>query len=402
MAGPRPDDIPEVEARLLRTLYDLSVPAGRALDPGELVKLVGERACDLLHGDAVALYVWDDGAGLLRPVYSNDAHQPLEEPPLRPGQGAAGQAVLHRRPIVVDDYEHWEHAVAWGVARGLKSVEAVPLMVGDRSVGALIVRFYTKRRVLGPDEERMMLLLAAQVAPALEAARLYAASNVARQHEQALREITQALAANLDERQVLDLAVGYCASMLKAPYARIWLIEDTGELSCAAADGYVHSDTFDRRLERESTSGQVARQQIVNLADAPSEPGWRFNREFGDRTGLGAYLGAGLWRAGESLGVLEVMRQNGRRYIDKDEQLLTSLANAVAVAVSNARTHAAVEHLAHEAEQRAASVGESERVLRSVYEAIGCGVLVMDTNGTVVTANAAAEEILGYAAARLI
>src|SRR5579859_2414964 len=402
MAGPRPDNAPEVESRLLQTLYELSVPAGPALHPGELVKLVAERACDLLDGDAVALYVWDDAASLLRPVYSNDPRQAIEDQPLRPGQGAAGQAVLYRRPIVVDDYAHWEHAVAWGLARGLKSVEAVPLMVGDRSVGALIVRFYTKRRVLGPDEERMMLLLAAQVAPALEAARLYAASNVARQHEQALREITQALAANLDERQVLDLAVGYCASMLKAPYARIWLIEDTGELSCAAADGYVHSDTFDRRLERESTSGQVARQQIVNLANAPAEPGWKFNREFGERTGLGAYLGAGLWRAGESLGVLEVMREQGHRFNSVEEQLLVSLANAVAVAVSNARNHAAVERLAREAEQRAEAVVESELLLRSVYEAIGSGVLVFDAQGKIINANAAAEEILGRRVGELL
>src|SRR5579859_955661 len=153
MAGPRPDNAPEVESRLLQTLYELSVPAGPALHPGELVKLVAERACDLLDGDAVALYVWDDAASLLRPVYSNDPRQAIEDQPLRPGQGAAGQAVLYRRPIVVDDYAHWEHAVAWGLARGLKSVEAVPLMVGDRSVGALIVRFYTKRRVLGPHDQ---------------------------------------------------------------------------------------------------------------------------------------------------------------------------------------------------------------------------------------------------------
>src|ERR1700694_5426156 len=140
MPGTRPDNSPEVDARLLTTLYELSVPAGRALNPGELVKLVAERACDLLNGDAVALYMWDDAAGLLRPVYSNDPRQAIEDQPLRPGQGAAGQAVLHRRPIVVDDYAQWEHAVAWGVARGLRSVEAVPLMVGERSVGALIVR----------------------------------------------------------------------------------------------------------------------------------------------------------------------------------------------------------------------------------------------------------------------
>src|SRR5438128_520491 len=105
------------------------------------------------------------------------------------------------------------------------SVEAVRLMVGDRPIGALLVRFYDQRRVLGADEERMLLLLAAQVAPALEAARLYANSNLERERERALREITQALAVNLDEHQVLELAVGYGATLLRAPYARVWLTQ---------------------------------------------------------------------------------------------------------------------------------------------------------------------------------
>src|SRR5205823_14123261 len=161
--------------------------------------------------------------------------------PLQLGQGAAGQAVQQRRPIVVDDYPNYAHAVAWGIARGLRSVQAVPLMVGDRPIGALVVRFYEPRSLPGPDEERTLVLLAAQVAPALEAARLYAATSLERQHERALREITQALAVNLDERQVVDLAVRHSAQLLRAPYARVWLLEPTGELTCAAAEGFVHA-----------------------------------------------------------------------------------------------------------------------------------------------------------------
>src|SRR3979490_473971 len=217
MPGLRPEETPEAGARLLRTLYELSYSAGRTLDPGELVKLVAEHACELLHGDAVALYLWDDEASLLMPVFTNDPRQPTEDQPLRLGQGAAGQAVQSRQPVVVQDYEHYPHAVAWGIARQLKSVEAVPLMVGDRPIGALIVRFY-RRRVLGDGEGRLLLLLAAQVAPALEAARLYATSNLEREHERALREITQALAVNLDERQVLELAERYGATLLRAPH----------------------------------------------------------------------------------------------------------------------------------------------------------------------------------------
>src|SRR5712691_11188865 len=125
MSGLRSDETPEVGARLLRTLYELSYSAGHTLDPGELVKLVAEHAGELLHGDAVALYLWDDAAGLLMPVYTNDTREPLEDQPLRAGQGAAGQAILSRDLVVVDKYEEYEHAVDWGRARRLKSIEAV-------------------------------------------------------------------------------------------------------------------------------------------------------------------------------------------------------------------------------------------------------------------------------------
>ncbi|HEV7666399.1 MAG TPA: GAF domain-containing protein, partial [Chloroflexota bacterium] len=395
MAAIRPDNNPEVETRLLRTLYELSMSAGRTPDPGELVQAVVEQACELLDGDAVALYLWDDAAGLLMPVFSNDPRQPAEDQPLRPGEGAAGQAILQRQPVLIEDYQNWPHAISGGVSRELQSVQAVPLMVSDGPVGALIIRFYNRKRVFSPDQLRTLLLLAAQVAPALEAARLYATSTLERQHERALREITQALAANLDERQVLDLAVTYSAQLLKAPYARVWLLERNNQLSCAAAEGFVHADTFKRRLPGDSTSGLVARQKILNLHNAPTETSWRFNREFGERTGLGSYLGAGLWRAGESLGVLEVMRQTGHRFSGLEEQLLMTLASAVAVAVSNARTHATLQRLAQEAEQRAEAVAESELMLRSIYEAIGSGVLVFDDHGVIINANAAAGEILG-------
>jgi PAS domain S-box-containing protein len=392
---------PGAEGRLPRPLYELSTSAGRSLDPGDLVRLVAEHAAAVRQGDAVAVYLWDDAAQRLMPVFSNDPRQPIVDQPLRSGEGAAGQAIQLRHSVVVEDYSQYPHAVAWGIERGLKSVEAVPLMVDGQPIGALVIRFYSARVAASPDEDRVLKLLAAQAAPALEAARLYATSTLERAHERALREITQALAENMDERHVLELAVEYGAQLFRAPYARVWLF-DGDELSCAAAQGHVSPTTFDERLVRDSVSGRAARLQIANVPNAPEEPGWRFNREFGERTGLGAYLGAGLWRAGESLGVLEVMRQTGHRFSDIEEQLLISLSNIVAVGVSNARTHAAVERLAREAGERAAAVAESERVLRAVYEAVGSGVLVFDPSGYVVNANGAAAEILGRSADELM
>ncbi|MBV9132343.1 MAG: GAF domain-containing protein [Chloroflexi bacterium] len=53
-------------------------------------------------------------------------------------------------------------------------------------------------------------------------------------------------------------------------------------------------------------SGVAARGELLNLQDAPSHPSWHVSRDFGERTGMRAYLGAAIRRAGESLGVLEV------------------------------------------------------------------------------------------------
>ncbi len=89
MAVSQPDEPPEAETRLLRTLYELSISAGRMPNPGELVQLVLERACELLEGDAVALYLWDEAAGLLMPAFSNDPRRWIARP-AAPSPGRSG------------------------------------------------------------------------------------------------------------------------------------------------------------------------------------------------------------------------------------------------------------------------------------------------------------------------
>src|SRR5436305_2061607 len=164
--------------------------------------------------------------------------------------------------------------------------------------------------------------------------------------ERALREVTAALAEHLDEDRVLDLAVRHAAGLLESAYARVWLFEADGRLRCAAAGGFGHARTRERRLAPDSVSGRAAHADLLNLADAPVQPDWQVSRDFGERTGVRAYLGAAIRRAGESLGVLEVMRSGDRPFQADEEMLLRSLADAVAVAVSNARQTATLRGMA--------------------------------------------------------
>ena len=188
-------------------------------------------------------------------------------------------------------------------------------------------------------------------------------TDVRLRRERALREVTQALAEHLDEARVLDLTVQHATGLLSAPYARVWLVDGQAGFRCAAAFGFVHSQTMQRHLPLDSVSGVAARGELLNLLDAPSHDAWRVSRDFGERTGMRAYLGAAIRRAGESLGVLEVMRERERPFESADEQLLRTLADVVAVAVGNARQAASLRT----AQQQLSMLADASAVLAASF-----------------------------------
>jgi PAS domain S-box-containing protein len=160
------------EQESLESLHEVAVASSGVVDPVELSHLVVERARDLLRGDDATLLWWDPAESKLR-ILADTFRRPFPRE-VAVGEGTAGIAFERGQPVIVDDYPHWEHAVADSLSRGLKSVVAVPLLVRDRPVGALTVSF-TTQRTLGRPDVRLLSLFAAQVAPALEAARLHEA-----------------------------------------------------------------------------------------------------------------------------------------------------------------------------------------------------------------------------------
>ena len=180
--------------RVFRALHDIAVAVGGVLEPVELARLVADRACELFDVGAVGVYVLADVTRILTPLYSSDAREDRPEPSIAWGSGAAGQAVLLGEPVMIDDYVAWPHAGVWALASGVRSAMAVPLQVADRRTGALSVRTYVPRHWTDSDIQTLTLL-SAQIAPALEAARLYERTHAAQlQAEAAIRLRDEVLA----------------------------------------------------------------------------------------------------------------------------------------------------------------------------------------------------------------
>ncbi len=164
--------------RVFAALHEIAVAVGGVLEPAELARLVVERARALVQADAAGVYVLEAATQMLNPIYSSDVRENEPEPRIPLGRGAAGQAALGQ-PVVVDDYQSWPHAGDWAAAAAVRSAIAVPLQVADRRIGAISVRTYAPRH-WSDDDTQTLTLLAAQIAPVLEAAQQYERTQAAR------------------------------------------------------------------------------------------------------------------------------------------------------------------------------------------------------------------------------
>ena len=187
-----PSEETELQARAFQALHEMAVAAAGVLDPTALARLAVNHVRDLLGVDAASVFCWDADARVLRWLAHNDPHRSEDGPIICPGEGATGLAFERRAPVIVENYPAWEHALSWTPAHESATVAAVPLLVNDHAVGVLLARTYGPHHY-EPEHIRLLSLLAAQVAPALEAARLYAESEQRRVQAEAQAERYQRL-----------------------------------------------------------------------------------------------------------------------------------------------------------------------------------------------------------------
>jgi signal transduction histidine kinase len=241
--------------RVFTALHDIAVAIGGVLEPVELARLVVNRARELLEAGAVGVYSLDESTQHLEPIYSSDAREALPEPAIPIGTGAAGQALLRGQLVRVNDYLNWPHAGKWAAANGVRSAMAVPLQVSDRRTGAMSVRTYVPRQWTDEDAQTLMLL-AAQIGPALEAARLHERTRAARLQAEAAIKLRDEVLAGVSH----DLA---------GPLARIRLYAELiqGEsASVRPADAAEQLGQWSERIVAATSTMKTIIQELVDVA----------------------------------------------------------------------------------------------------------------------------------------
>jgi len=348
----------EDRVKRLDTLTGLNRLISDSLDVDRILKQIARAAAALMNAGLVIVWSADEGRQLIHArASSND--EPLTEYPqrVRPfGEGVVGKMALDRRPRTVADVEKdgQERLGQWFQDRGFRSGVALPILRGNRLLGALSLVF---REPLKPniEDDPLLQALIDQAAIAIEHGRLYANLEERVSQLKTVTRLNRLISSSLDSDRVLQKIAEAAAQLPGATVASIWLVrEETRTLEVVSfsdpvmdADWPVRTMSFEQGL-----NGWVARHgRVLNVPDAFTDD--RFIESDWWRThGLSSYLGVPVIVDGVLLAVLALNGSEPFQFDPEDERLLESFGSQATLAIRNAALFAD-ESCARQAAERA-------------------------------------------------
>jgi sigma-B regulation protein RsbU (phosphoserine phosphatase) len=182
------------QARTLVLLNEISRELTSILNVDELLKRIAELLSRLIDYQMFSILLLDDGGERLQHRFSLRFQENiLLKHDVPWGKGLVGYAVQHREAVLVPDVNKDSRYIRLNPET--RSELAVPLIYKDKVIGVLDLE-HTRRGFFTEDHKRTVTTLAAQVAIALENARLY--EEIARQEKRLERDL--ALARELQFR----------------------------------------------------------------------------------------------------------------------------------------------------------------------------------------------------------
>ncbi len=300
-------------------------------------------------------------------------------------EGIVGWVVAHKTALNVPDVRQDPRYVE-GVP-ATRSEVAVPMIAGDRVIGALDVQ-RPEVNAFNDDDLRVLSSVAAQAAVAVERARLYSAERRRVQESSTLLAIAQALSSTLDLTEVLKRVACSTAQACGANRCSILLLsQDRRELipiMSQFASGEVDRELWTAFKERYAEAvdefpilQEVIRERKPVILDgsAMSVMPSKWVAPFG----IVSLLMVPLISKDEVIGLMALDQvEEGRRFTEEQVNLALTIGTHAAMAIENARLHTTI------AEERA----KLEAIIGGTNDA----VIVTDTQNRVLLMNQAARK----------
>jgi GAF domain-containing protein/ActR/RegA family two-component response regulator/anti-sigma regulatory factor (Ser/Thr protein kinase) len=348
----------------LSTLGRLTETLTATLSLEDVLSRVVHSAVELFGSSVARLWLMDDDGQAVSLRAHAGATAPLVGVTrLGLGEGLMGRIVASRAPLVVPDLRA-ERSVRNReriAAEGTVSFAGVPLILGDRVLGALSVAL-REAHTFAEEDLDLLQSLASHAAIAIENARLFDEERTSREHLAALLELNKKIGALAPTDTLLTSIAEEAARLLNLDNAGFRLL-DGDELVVAGLAGTARQTMLRSRIKiGQSLSGKAVQERRAIICALEGSAMIAEHLAADRRLGYTTFLGVPL-RVGER--IIGVLSFRARRPLtEADQQIAEAFADQAAIALDHARFY---REAALQAD-RMRAVAELGRTLVSTFD----------------------------------
>ena len=260
-------------------------------------------------------------------------------------QGLTGYVIHTKTPLLIrEGLSRWEeeHGIS-PVGELAASWLGVPLLVGQQVLGVMAIQSYTGSRLYDEHDRDLLMAIANQAAIALQNARLFERTQQNTRELTALNELGQAVTQQIEIDQVLEVTLQHLQQLLPvdAFFAALYDRESNTLSSPLIYDEGKRFSEPSFPVNADSSTGQVIltgepileRLTADDLAATTEVVGALGNVNRASASRLYVPLRIGL----QTIGTLSIQSYQVSAYNRDTVQLVSSVANQVAIAIQNAR-----------------------------------------------------------------
>ena len=367
----------ELQERLI-ALHEASLELVKDVFLDTLLERIASVACEQANARYAALGVLDREGKLEKfiAVGMNEAEMKrIPHPPV--GKGLIGALMNAKAPLRVAVIEDDPRSAGFPPHHPfMTSFLGVPIRAGEQQLGQIYLTDKRNAEEFTEDDEKIIQMLAAYAAAAIQNARLYKhlkerdVALTRRSEDLALlNDFASTLTASLELNEILNKTLALVMNYMKVEAGEIFLLEDDNQTLRLVLHRGQAAEAFWARTRfklNEGFIGIVAKtgEPIVshNLAGDV-----RFLRETVVQAGFRQIACIPLASSKSVVGVLTVATRSQTPLDERDILLLSAVANWAGLAIENARLHQNARRLAVLEERERIGMDLHDGIIQSIF-----------------------------------